>query len=365
MKDFNNFIFETVYDFWRYFLVNGHPISFKVLESIVADGDYNLDLVNEYNNLKTEYGKGFNNELETEIVNRNVRHLIEIQTNDFDFSLFGGIDVSNHSKSDFDPSTYKQISNEFAFRLDYYFYNHADFNILPAENLNKLLRDGFIFIYQNRFKSYSNSYGEFIESELSIFRQVLVKNNLDYVDIINTFQEDIFTAIQKEDMTKDDIIILKEFDYNLEDLNNENDYLNYLGVAFKMTSEFSAKKIRQFVLSKLKAALKARIEENNNEPRSPPNNWIDDNWNSIGLGKGIIKIASVDHTISEKMKVEDSIDAMPTNESKSKDLANKQIQTTKEKYKLLNENLEINGFRGLRLVNALCDENYNKLILKL
>ncbi|MBK7602264.1 MAG: hypothetical protein IPI15_01520 [Saprospiraceae bacterium] len=90
MKDFNNFIFETVYDFWRYFLVNGHPISFKVLESIVADGDYNLDLVNKYNNLKTEYGKGFNNELETEIVNRNVRHLIEIQTNDF--ALFGGID---------------------------------------------------------------------------------------------------------------------------------------------------------------------------------------------------------------------------------------------------------------------------------
>lgn len=361
MKGFNNFVFETVYSEWNYFILKGYPVSFEVYESIVTDRDYNLKLLNLYHDLKIKYGNGFNNELHTEIRRRIVRHLIEIQTTDFDFSLFGGIDVSNHSKTDFEPSTYEQISNYFAYRLDYYFYNHADFNILPTENLNKLLQDGIIFIFHNRLKSLSNSYGEFIESQLIIFRQLLIKNNLDYFDIVNTFQEDILTAIQKEDMTKDDIIILKKFDYDLENLNNENDYLNYLEVAFKITSTFSAKKLRQIVLSNLKTAVNTRLEENKNEPGSPPLDWLNLNWHSIGLGKGLMKITSKENMMAPV----DSNVFKPTLETISKELVKQVVLEPIEKYKFLNESLEINGFRDIPLVIELSDDKYNKLLSEL
>ncbi len=275
--DFKYTIYTSAYWFWKHYLEQGYPISFKLIEEILSEKDFNTQLKDKY---IVDYPQNFNENVNYKNNSYSIIYPILVKESKEITFLKNIGETKNIKKSDLHTSEYNKIAYNFQLHLDFNYYDYAEPTRSPLKVINLPLLDKIIFIDYYNLKGYSLSWQDFIKEELNIFKEILASQGLDYVLFANDLQSRIYHKIRHVNTSNRDIELLGEIDYNVQNLQKEKEYSDYLNKENEVIKAIENEEIRVIIYNEIKARLENRISKTGNLPLSPNLEWFETNWNS-------------------------------------------------------------------------------------
>jgi len=275
--DFKYTIYTSAYWFWKHYLEQGYPISFKLIEEILSEKDFNTQLKDKY---IVDYPQNFNENVNYKNNSYSIIYPILVKESKEITFLKNIGETKNIKKSDLHTSEYNKIAYNFQLHLDFNYYDYAEPTRSPLKVINLPLLDKIIFIDYYNLKGYSLSWQDFIKEELNIFKEILASQGLDYVLFANDLQSRIYHKIRHVNTSNRDIELLGEIDYNVQNLQKEKEYSDYLNKENEVIKAIENEEIRVIIYNEIKASLENRISKTGNLPLSPNLEWFETNWNS-------------------------------------------------------------------------------------
>lgn len=276
--DFKYIIYTTVYWLWKHYLEQGHPISFRFIKEILSEKDFNTLLKDKYN---IEYPTN-SNEYNSykNLAYSLIYPIFKKQSEKIKF-LDNHSDTKKIIKSDLEQSEYDEIAEDFQLHLFFNYYEWAEPTVSPLKSINQPLLNKILFVDYYDLKDYNQSLQEFIKQELLIFKEILISQGLKYVLFGNELQSSIYHNIRHVNTSDRDIELLGGINYNIQSLQKEKEYYDYLNNMNEVIKNIENEEIRVIIFNKIKSSLKNRIDKTENMPFAPNSEWLETNWNSI------------------------------------------------------------------------------------